>query len=74
MWPFRRVRKMIPFGRKGVVTQFRCSHCDWTLDLESPFFYSDAARRAEESHKSKAWYSAHDCSMFQKPAKKSQKS
>jgi len=76
MWPFRRasVRNMIPVGMRGVVTHFRCSGCDWTLTLESPFFYSDTVRGAEESRKAKAWYSAHDCSVFQKPAKKSNKS
>src|SRR6266853_3079666 len=76
MWQFRRasVRKMIPFSEKGIVKQFHCSKCDWTLDLECPFLYCDHARRAEESHKAKHWYSAHDCSRFQKPAKRSEKS
>ncbi len=74
MWPFRRmsVRKMIPFRTRGIVTHFCCSECDWTLDLECPFLDSDHARRAEETHKAKHWYSAHDCSRFQKPAKKSE--
>ena len=76
MWQFRRVsvRKMIPFSEKGIVKQFHCSKCDWTLDLECPFFYSDHARRAEESRNAEHWYSAHDCSRFQKPAKRSGKS
>ncbi len=76
MWQFRRVsvRKMIPFSEKGIIKQFHCSKCDWTLDLECPFLYCDHARRAEESHKAKHWYSAHDCSRFQKPAKRSEKS
>jgi hypothetical protein len=59
---------MIPFLAEGVVMRFRCSECHWTFDLESPFFYSDSARLAEESHKVMKWYSAHDCSRFAKPA------
>ena len=70
LWPFRHTRQMIPFLAKGVVRQFRCSECHWTFDLESPFLYSDRARRAEESHKVMEWYSEHDCSRFAKPATK----
>lgn len=68
IWPFRHTRKMILVLAKGVVIQFRCSECHWTIDLESPFFYSDRERRAEESHKVMEWFSEHDCSRFAKPA------
>ena len=64
---------MIPFKVMGVVEQFHCSECDWAFVLEEPFFYSNVARRTEESHKVKQWYSAHDCAKFPKPATKIRK-
>jgi hypothetical protein len=71
IWPFRRLptRKMIPFPAKGVVTQFRCSECDWFILLESPFLYHDRRSRAAATKKAEGWYSAHDCSLFQKQMK-----
>ncbi len=55
---------MIPFQVNGIVEQFRCSECDWVIILEEPFFYSDAAQRAEEARKVRQWYSEHDCAQF----------